>query len=93
MAARFAYQNPAAVQGLALWAAYPASADDLSGHSLAVTSISGTRDGLSAEDKIAASRVSFPPDSTWVPIEGGNLSPKRLRMPLSGMHSPQVRHW
>jgi dienelactone hydrolase len=72
MAARFAYQNPDAVEGLALWAAYPASADDLSGHSLAVTSISGTRDGLSTEDKIAASRALLPPDTTWVPIEGGN---------------------
>jgi pimeloyl-ACP methyl ester carboxylesterase len=72
MSARFAYQNPEAVQGLALWAAYPASTDDLSGYSLAVTSIYGTRDGLATEDKIAASRPLLPLDTTWVAIEGGN---------------------
>jgi acetyl esterase/lipase len=72
MAARFAYQNPDAVQGLVLWAAYPASSDDLSGSSTAVTSIWGTEDGLATEDKIAASEPLLPPDTTWVPIQGGN---------------------
>jgi len=72
MAARFAYQNPDAVQGLVLWAAYPASTDDLSGHSTAVTSIYATEDGLTTEDKIAASRPLLPPDTSWVAIEGGN---------------------
>ena len=32
MAARFVYQHPGAIQGLALWAAYPASSDDLQGN-------------------------------------------------------------
>jgi dienelactone hydrolase len=72
MSARFAYQNPDAVQGLVLWAAYPASTDDLSSHSLAVTSIYGTRDGLATGDKIAASRPLLPLDTSWVAIEGGN---------------------
>jgi dienelactone hydrolase len=72
MSARFAYQNPEAVQGLVLWAAYPASTDDLSSHSLAVTSIYGTRDGLATGDKIAASRPLLPLDTSWVAIEGGN---------------------
>jgi hypothetical protein len=72
MAARFAYQNPDAVQGLVLWAAYPASTDDLSGHSAAVTSIYATEDGLTTEDKIAASRPLLPPDTSWVAIDGGN---------------------
>jgi pimeloyl-ACP methyl ester carboxylesterase len=72
MAARFAYQNPEAVQGLVLWAAYPAKTDDLSGHSLAVTSVYGTRDGLAAEDKILASRPLLPRATTWVAIGGGN---------------------
>jgi len=72
MAARFAYQNPDAAQGLALWAAYPASGDDLSGYSTAVTSISATEDGLSTEEEIAASRPLLPPDTSWVAIEGGN---------------------
>lgn len=72
MSARFAYQNSEAVRGLVLWAAYPASTDDLSGYSLSVTSICGTRDGLATQDKIAASRPLLPPDTTWVAIEGRN---------------------
>jgi pimeloyl-ACP methyl ester carboxylesterase len=72
MAARFAYQNPDTVQGLVLWAAYPASTDDLSGLPVAVTSIYGTRDGLTTGAKITASRALLPGDTRWVVIEGGN---------------------
>jgi hypothetical protein len=72
MTARFAHQNPATVAGLALWASYPASSDDLSGNGLAVASISGTRDGLATEDEIAASRPLLPPNTQWTAIEGGN---------------------
>lgn len=72
MAARFVYQNPQAVQGLVLWAAYPASSDDLSGWDGEVTSLSGTLDGLSTPAKIEASRPLLPPTTRWVPIEGGN---------------------
>ena len=84
MAARFAYQNPEAVQGLALWAAYPASTDDLSGHPLAVTSIYGTNDGLATEDKIAASRPLLPGNTRWVAIEGGNHAQFGWYGPQSG---------
>lgn len=72
MAARFAFRNPAAVQGLVLWAAYPAAADDLSERALAVTSIYGTLDGLATEDEIAASSPLLPAGTRWVAIEGGN---------------------
>jgi hypothetical protein len=72
MAARFALQQPGAVQGLVLWAAYPGSSDDLSGQDLVVTSIYGTHDGLATPDKIVASRALLPPGTHWVPIEGGN---------------------
>jgi dienelactone hydrolase len=72
MAARFAHAHPEAVEGLVLWAAYPASTDDLSTTDLSVTSIYGTRDGLATGDKIDASRPLLPIDTLWVPIEGGN---------------------
>lgn len=72
MAARFIYGHPGAVQGLALWASYPAATDDLSTYPLTVVSIYGTNDGLSTGDKIAASRPLLPPNTTWVAIEGGN---------------------
>lgn len=72
MAARFAYQNPSAVQGLVLWAAYPVTTDDLSRSGLSVVSISGTLDGLSTPGDIAASRPLLPADTIWVAIDGGN---------------------
>jgi hypothetical protein len=84
MSARFAYQNSEAVEGLVLWAAYPASMDDLSGYSLRVTSIYGTRDGLATEDKIAASRPLLPLDTSWVAIEGGNHAQFGWYGPQSG---------
>ena len=72
MAARYVYRHPGAVQGLVLWAAYPATADDLSSSGIAVASIYGSLDGLATPDKIAASRPLLPPDTRWVEIQGGN---------------------
>ena len=72
MAANFAKTHPGAVQGLALWAAYPASSDDLSRSGLRVVSISGSLDGLATSEKIEASRQLLPADTTWAPIAGGN---------------------
>lgn len=72
MAARFADENPDAVDGLLLWAAYPAESNDLSDQKLEVTSIYATLDGLSTGDKIDASRALLPATTTWVSIEGGN---------------------
>ncbi len=72
MAANFVYSNPGVVDGLVLWAAYPASSNDLSSSEVRVVSISGTLDGLSTPDKIAASVPLLPADTVWVAIEGGN---------------------
>jgi dienelactone hydrolase len=90
MSARFAYQNSEAVKGLVLWAAYPASTDDLSGHSLTVTSIYGTRDGLATEDKIAASRTLLPLDTSWMAIEGGNHAQFGWYGPQSGDNAATI---
>ena len=72
MAARFAYRQPAIVEGLVLWAAYPAESDDLSGSGLKVVSIYGTRDGLATADEIDTSRPRLPVTTRWVAVEGGN---------------------
>ena len=72
MAANFAYSHPSAVQGLVLWASYPASSDDLSSSGVKVLSISGTLDGLSTPAKIEASHALLPADTTFVSIEGGD---------------------
>lgn len=72
MAANFAYQFPDDVEGLLLWAAYPAASNDLSGEKIEVTSIFGTRDGLSTGEKIDQSRSLLPAATVWTAIEGGN---------------------
>jgi pimeloyl-ACP methyl ester carboxylesterase len=72
MAANFAKSHPTEVAGLLLWAAYPASGDDLSSSGLHVTSVYGTLDGLATGGKIDASRSLLPVDTIWVAITGGN---------------------
>jgi hypothetical protein len=67
-----AYPHPGAVQGLALWAAYPASSNDLSRSGLRVVSIFGSQDGLATGEKIDASRPLLPANTTWVKISGGD---------------------
>ena len=84
MAARFAHSNPSAVHGLVLWAAYPAEGRDLSELDLPVVSIYGTEDGLATPEQVEASRSRLPPDTRWVPIEGGNHA-------QFGWYGPQAR--
>jgi hypothetical protein len=72
MAVRFVYRNPFAVEGLVLWASYPASGDDLSDRDIAVATIYGTKDGLATHDKIERSLGLLPPDALIIGIEGGN---------------------
>ncbi len=72
MASAFAAGNPGAVEGLVLWAAYPANNNDLSTTKLTVVSIFGSLDGLATHDKIMASTLLLPPSTRWVEIEGGN---------------------
>ncbi|BCW69866.1 alpha/beta hydrolase [Arthrobacter sp. NicSoilB8] len=58
------------VAGLLLFASYPAeSMADAQG--LSVLSISGSNDGLSTPDKIAASRSLLPPTTTYTTVVGG----------------------
>jgi hypothetical protein len=72
MAANFAHSHPGAVQGLVLWASYPAGSDNLSLSRLKVLSISGTLDGQATPAKIEASHVLLPADTTFIVILGGD---------------------
>lgn len=72
MAAGFVHSQPGRVQGLVLWASYPAPSNNLNGFDVRVISIYGTLDGLATPDKIAVSEKLLPPDTTWIPIKGGN---------------------
>lgn len=72
MAAYYAYKNPDGIQGLVLWAAYPAASNSLRNYSLKVMSIFASQDGLATKEKIDASRSLLPVDTVWVEIAGGN---------------------
>jgi hypothetical protein len=72
MAAKLAFDHPDMVDGLVLWAAYPAASNDLSASQLPALSVYATLDGLASPDKIEASRRLVPPNTRWVAIEGGN---------------------
>lgn len=72
MAAYFIFNHPEQVEGLILWASYPASNNDLASANTRVLSISGSLDGLSTPEKIATSHALLPPDSVFVIIPGGN---------------------
>ena len=72
MAAKFAYDNAGLVDGLVLWASYPAGSNDLSRYDLVATSVYGTLDGLASEGEVVASWQLVPDGTRWVAIEGGN---------------------
>ena len=84
MAAHFVAAHLGSVDGLVLWAAYPASSDDLSRSGVRVVSISASLDGLSTPEKIAASRLLLPTDTIWVTIQGGNHAQFGWYGPQSG---------
>lgn len=69
IAATYAGSHRTQIGGLLLWASYPASS--LAGDTgLAVTSISGSKDGLATPAKIASSKPNLPPSTTYVVIHG-----------------------
>ena len=72
MSATYVYNHPDAVDGLALWAAYPTAGNSLADRALVATSISASNDGLATPQDIEASRPLLPPNTSWVVIEGGN---------------------
>ncbi len=72
MAAQFAYDHPSKIQGLVLWAAYPASGTNLTKQSLLVTTIYGTHDGLVTSTEIDSSLTLLPTNTVRVEIAGGN---------------------
>ena len=72
MAAQFAFENPAIISGLVLWAAYPSSGNDLSTINISVTTIHGANDGLVSRSEIDNSLKLLPADTVRDEIEGGN---------------------
>jgi len=70
IAARYVYSHPGAVQGLILFASFPASTDDLTQSGLQVLSIFGSEDG--GLDGIEAASALLPASTQWVHMQGGN---------------------
>lgn len=84
MAARFAYRYPDLVEGLVLYAAYPAEDNSLAERTVAVATIYGTRDGLATAERILSSGALLPNDTAWVAIVGGNHAQFGWYGPQSG---------
>ena len=92
MAAQYAGGNPEDVDGLALWASYPAGSNDLSESALQVVSIYGTADGVSDPETVEAARSQLPEETNWVAIEGGNHAQFGWYGPQRGDQAPQIDH-
>lgn len=72
MAAEYSANAPQNVDGLALWAAYPAANTDLSRLPLTVVSIYGDADGVAAAEDIVGAAQRLPSDAQFIVIRGGN---------------------
>lgn len=72
-ASSYASSHAESVDGVVLWASYPAD-DSLRSSGMNVVSIYGTLDGLATLDKIDASRELLPEDAEYIAIPGGNHS-------------------
>lgn len=67
-ASSYAGDHPDQIGGLLLWASYPSGS--LADSNLAVTSVSGTEDGLAGPADIEAARNELPADATFVAVQG-----------------------
>lgn len=71
MAAQYAAGHDA-IDALALWAAYPPDGVDLVDDALLVSSVYGSKDGVTTVEEIEASRAQLPRATTFAEIDGGN---------------------
>ncbi|NOH11315.1 MAG: alpha/beta hydrolase [Chloroflexi bacterium] len=72
VAAEFTNTHIQDVDGLVLWAAYPAEDQNLSSQSIDVISIHASQDGLVTVQEVADNKYLLPASTEYVLIEGGN---------------------
>ena len=72
MAANYAVGNLENIQGIALWASYPASSDDLSSTDLKGLTTYGSNDLVLGMENFNATLPQLPPGTILRVIEGGN---------------------
>lgn len=71
-AAIYTAKNPERIDGLAIWASYPADSTDLSTASQQVYSIYGELDEGVDREGVGARKHLLPPDTVYVEISGGD---------------------
>ncbi len=76
--------------GLLLYASYPA--EDLSGLTVAVESVSASQDGLATPAEIEASRAVLPADATFTVVEGAVHAFFGDYGPQPGDGTPTIAH-
>ena len=89
-ASSFASSHPDEIGGIAFWASYPAG--DIQTYPGQVVSIFGTNDGLAGPAKIEESKKNLPPQTVFVPIEGGNHAQFGWYGPQSGDNPATISH-
>jgi hypothetical protein len=71
-AAIYVAKNPDKINGLAIWASFPADSTDLSNTDLSVYSIYGELDEGVDREGVGARKHLLPPDTVYVEIAGGD---------------------
>jgi pimeloyl-ACP methyl ester carboxylesterase len=84
MSAQYADDNAEQLDGLVMWGAYPAEADDLSDTELMAVSVYASEDGLSTVEEVEGSAAQMPASTEFVLIEGGNHAGFGLYGPQDG---------
>jgi len=72
MAVQYTDKNPEVIEGLAIWASYPANSNDISDLDIPVLSIYGSQE-IRVTDKSVGDRAHLLPKNTlYISIEGGD---------------------
>ncbi|MEM8861915.1 MAG: alpha/beta fold hydrolase [Chloroflexota bacterium] len=72
MAAQYALEHDDEIDGLVLWASFPAEGADLSNHNIEAVSIYASQDGLASIEEVLSSAERLPGNAMFVEISGGN---------------------
>ncbi len=72
MAAQYTDQHREAIDGLAIWASYPADSTDISDLAIPVISIYGSREIRVNDANVGARKHLLPVDTLYIQIEGGD---------------------
>jgi len=72
MAAQYTDKNREVIEGLAIWASYPANSTDFSDMDIPVISIYGSREETVTETSVGKRAHLLPEDTLYIRIEGGD---------------------